>query len=55
VGNLGGATGPWILGQIKDATGSYANGFYFLASSMFIASAIVYFLGLGIRKPKGTA
>ena len=55
VGNLGGATGPWILGQIKDATGSYANGFYFLAASMFLASAIVYFLGLGIRKPRDTA
>lgn len=50
VGNLGGATGPWIMSRIKDVTGSFSNGFYFLAGSMFIASCIVFFLGLGIRK-----
>jgi ACS family tartrate transporter-like MFS transporter len=49
VGNLGGATGPWMIGWIKDTTGSYANGFYFLAASMTIAACIVFFLGLGIR------
>jgi ACS family tartrate transporter-like MFS transporter len=51
VGNLGGATGPWMIGWIKDTTGSYANGFYFLAASMTIAACIVFFLGLGIRAP----
>ncbi|MCA1964950.1 MAG: MFS transporter, partial [Prosthecobacter sp.] len=55
VGNLGGATGPAIMGKIKDVTGSYSNGFYFLAASMFTASCIIYFLGLGIRKRAGAA
>lgn len=50
VGNLGGAFGPSIVGQIKDATGSYASAFLFLGVSMFIASSIVFFLGLGVRK-----
>lgn len=50
VGNLGGAFGPSIVGQIKDATGSYASAFLFLGISMFIASSIVYFLGLGAKQ-----
>ncbi len=52
VGNLGGAVGPSIIGWIKTNTGSYISGFYFLGSSMLIASVIVFFLGLGARKPK---
>lgn len=52
VGNLGGAVGPSIIGWIKTNTGSYISGFYFLGSSMLIASLIVFFLGLGARKPK---
>ncbi|MBB5039568.1 MFS transporter [Prosthecobacter dejongeii] len=52
VGNLGGAVGPSIIGWIKTNTGSYISGFYFLGSSMLIASLIVFFLGLGTRKPK---
>jgi len=50
VGNLGGAVGPWAIGWIKTATGSYANGFYFLACSMFTAALIIFYLGLGSKK-----
>ena len=52
VGNLGGAVGPSIIGWIKTNTGSYTSGFYFLGSSMLVASLIVFFLGLGARNPK---
>jgi ACS family tartrate transporter-like MFS transporter len=52
VGNLGGAVGPSIIGWIKTNTGSYTSGFYFLGSSMLVASVIVFFLGLGARNPK---
>lgn len=54
VGNLGGAVGPSIIGWIKTNTGSYTSGFYFLGSSMLLASLIVFFLGLGARNPKTT-
>lgn len=54
VGNLGGAVGPSIIGWIKTNTGSYTSGFYFLGSSMLVASVIVFFLGLGARNPKTT-
>jgi ACS family tartrate transporter-like MFS transporter len=54
VGNLGGAFGPFIMGKIRTATGSFGSGFYFLGCSMLVASIIVYFLGLGARDPKGS-
>ncbi len=52
VGNLGGAFGPWAMGKIKDVTGSYASGFYFLGTSMLVAATIIFLLGLGARKTR---
>jgi ACS family tartrate transporter-like MFS transporter len=40
IGNLGGFFGPWYVGFMKDATGSYAGGLYGLALFGFIAAAI---------------
>ncbi len=52
VGNLGGAVGPAIIGHLKTSTGSYVSGFWFLGTSMFVAFLIIFFLGLGARKPE---
>jgi ACS family tartrate transporter-like MFS transporter len=40
IGNLGGFFGPWYVGAVKDATGSYAGGMYGLAVFSFIATMI---------------
>nr|WP_294502750.1 MFS transporter [uncultured Rhodopila sp.] len=40
IGNLGGFFGPWYVGFMKDATGSYAGGLYGLALFGFAAAAI---------------
>ena len=32
IGNLGGFVGPYAVGWIKDSTGSYEAGLYFLAA-----------------------
>jgi ACS family tartrate transporter-like MFS transporter len=40
IGNLGGFFGPWYVGFMKDATGSYAGGLYGLALFGVIAAAI---------------
>jgi nitrate/nitrite transporter NarK len=40
VGNLGGFAGPYIMGWVKDATGSFKEGLYVLAG-FGIAAAIV--------------
>jgi ACS family tartrate transporter-like MFS transporter len=48
IGNLGGFFGPWYVGFMKDATGSYAGGLYGLALFGFIA-AVVCALFLNIQ------
>jgi MFS transporter, ACS family, tartrate transporter len=45
IGNLGGFVGPHAVGWIKDATGSFEAGLYFLAACV-LASAILAFFGL---------
>jgi ACS family tartrate transporter-like MFS transporter len=48
IGNLGGSFGPWYVGLMKDATGSYAGGLFGLALLAFIAAVICAFF-LNIR------
>jgi MFS transporter, ACS family, tartrate transporter len=48
LGNLGGISGPTMLGWVKTATGSFSGGIYFLAVCSFIAAIIV---PLAIRAP----
>ena len=43
IGNLGGSIGPWYVGVMKDATGSYAGGLYGLALLGLIASLVCAF------------
>jgi ACS family tartrate transporter-like MFS transporter len=45
IGNLGGFVGPYVVGWIKDATGSFEAGLYFLAACA-LASAVLAFFGL---------
>jgi len=45
IGNLGGFVGPYAVGWIKDATGSFEAGLYFLAACS-LASAVIAFFGL---------
>ena len=44
IGNLGGFFGPYIVGYIKDSTGSFHNGMVFLGISMIIGALIIVFL-----------
>jgi MFS transporter, ACS family, tartrate transporter len=43
IGNLGGYFGPFIVGWIKDSTGSFEAGLYFLAASALASGIIAYF------------
>jgi ACS family tartrate transporter-like MFS transporter len=43
LGNLGGFFGPWYVGFMKDATGSYAGGLYGLAVFGIVSAAICAF------------
>jgi len=50
IGNLGGFFGPWYVGFMKDATGSFAGGLYGLALLSLMA-AVVCALFLHIPNP----
>jgi MFS transporter, ACS family, tartrate transporter len=44
VGNLGGNIGPIVLGWVKDTTGSFNGGLYFLAGASFLGAVITFFV-----------
>ncbi|WP_018121887.1 MFS transporter [Wohlfahrtiimonas chitiniclastica] len=44
IGNLGGFIGPSVIGWVRDATGSYAAGLYFLGGLSIFASLLSMFL-----------
>ena len=50
VGNLGGALGPYILGDLKERTHSFVPGIYGLCALMFVSAAVIFFLGLGHKE-----
>jgi D-galactonate transporter len=43
IGNLAGFASPYLVGVIKDATQSTANGIYLLAASLFVGALLVLF------------
>ena len=52
VGNLGGFAGPWVIGAIKKATGTFQDGILVVAAGLAVAGAIVLMINLS---GKGTA
>ncbi|MBS0524881.1 MAG: MFS transporter [Proteobacteria bacterium] len=54
IGNLGGFFGPWWIGLMKDATGTFAGGLYGLAL-LSLVSAVVCWLFLDIPDPATAA
>ncbi|KAB2328316.1 MFS transporter [Cytobacillus depressus] len=42
IGNLGGFIGPYVIGYVKDATGSVEMGLYFLSLVLFICFLLVF-------------
>ena len=54
-GNLGGAVGPSVLGVVKQATGAYRYGLWFLSVSVILSALIIVSLGIGGRVKPPTA
>jgi ACS family tartrate transporter-like MFS transporter len=44
IGNLGGFFGPAMIGWIKDSTGSYMGGLYFVAGLLIISASLTLWL-----------
>jgi ACS family tartrate transporter-like MFS transporter len=51
IGNLGGFAGPAMIGWIKDQTGSYSGGLYFVAGLLVLSAVLT--LVLSRFKPAG--
>ncbi len=45
VGNLGGFLGPYLMGIIKDATGSFTYGLLAIACGALVSSIVLVALG----------
>ena len=54
IGNLGGFVGPAMIGWIKDKTGSFEGGLYFVAGLLVLSAALTLVLAR-TRKPASTA
>jgi ACS family tartrate transporter-like MFS transporter len=48
-GNLGGWIGPWVVGVVKEKTGEYHYGLWFLGASVTVSAFIIVSLGIGGR------
>jgi ACS family tartrate transporter-like MFS transporter len=48
-GNLGGAVGPSVVGFVKQSTGEYRYGLWYLSASVIVSSFIIVGLGIGGR------
>lgn len=44
IGNLGGFAGPAMIGWIKDQTGSFNGGLYFIAGLLVLSTALTLIL-----------
>lgn len=51
LGNLGGFFGPAVLGKVQTMTGSFVGGIYYLSVSICVSLFVIFFLGLGGKKP----
>ena len=45
VGNLGGFLGPYLMGAIKDSTGSFTIGLLTIATGTLVATVVLLMLG----------
>ena len=48
-GTLGGVVGPFVIGWLKEATGSFRAGLYTLAGALVLAALLTIVLGTAIR------
>lgn len=53
VGNLGGFAAPAVIGWMKDQTGSYAGGLYFVAVLLLISATLTWLLSRSASKGEG--
>ncbi|MEW6643075.1 MAG: MFS transporter [Pseudomonadota bacterium] len=51
IGNLGGFAGPAMIGWIKDQTGSFAGGLYFVGGLLVLSAVLTLVLSRSLMRP----
>jgi MFS transporter, ACS family, tartrate transporter len=51
IGNLGGFAGPAMIGWIKDWTGSFAGGLYFVCGLLVFSAILTLVLSRSLERP----
>jgi MFS transporter, ACS family, tartrate transporter len=54
VGNLGGFAGPFVIGWLKNLTGSYAAGLYVVAGTLAVSAIVTLILSRQARAPRAS-
>ena len=52
IGNLGGFVGPMMIGVIRQQTGAYTWGLYFVAGLLALSAVIVFLLSANSKTPQ---
>ncbi|MFO1129057.1 MAG: MFS transporter [Rhodospirillales bacterium] len=55
IGNLGGFAGPFVIGWIKDLTGSFTGGLYFVAGLLVLSAVLTLVVASTRRRPAQVA
>ncbi|WP_336957607.1 MFS transporter [Acinetobacter johnsonii] len=55
IGNLGGFAGPAMIGWVKDQTGSFAGGLYFVASLLILSTVLTLVLSFTQKNKANSA
>jgi MFS transporter, ACS family, tartrate transporter len=53
IGNLGGFVGPAMIGWIKDLTGSFLGGLYFVAGLLVVSAVLTLVLAKSLQRRPG--
>lgn len=51
-GNIGSAVSPLLIGWLKDQTGSFSSGLYFVAGLLIIGALIIWFIPMKSSRPE---
>lgn len=54
IGNIGSGLSPAVIGWLKDATGSFNAGLYYVAGMLILGCIIVYFIPMQDSRPRAT-
>jgi MFS transporter, ACS family, tartrate transporter len=55
IGNLGGFVGPAMIGWIKDLTGSFLGGLYFVSGLLLVSAALTVIVARSLQRPAPAA